>query len=347
MAKKKIETGYKISYSKLIDTLRNQKNLHNMLFFLSSQILLDEITDILGKKFIGKDYNPGKHLKKFYSDEADLNVILSESGNLGFFTEKKINLIKYVKKQGGRGIKKEDKKSLITYLKSPNPDTLLIIAVLDESISPAIFDELDVPEIRIFMVTKPSEKELTEWMKEKLREFKIEPNALEYLLSYIELSYDSAYEELNKLISFNADKGIITIDSINKCIGFTKDYDEMDFVKAILSRNISKAIAVYKNLYLKSDIELRLLGYLNNVFLNLSKLIDPSFDRRGNMMYELKLFKDYDEMLKLYLDYVRNINELKIKKGFDYICRTDLMVKYSKYDRYTVFTSLIHYLTNL
>ncbi len=347
MTKIKIETAYKISYSKLKDTLSSQKNPQNLLIFVNSRIVLEEITEILGKKFIGKDYNPKEHLKKFHSDEADLNEILSESGNLGFFSEKKINLIEYVKKQGGRGIKKEDKKSLLTYVKSPNPDTLLIIAVLDETISPSIFDELNVPEIRIFVVAKPSEQELKDWMTEKLPNYKLEPNVLEYLISHIELSYDSAYEELNKLIIYNADNEIITIDSVNKCIGFSKDYSETDFVKAILSKNTTKAIAIYKNLYLKSDIELRLLGYLNNVFFNLSKLIDPTFDRNSNLKFELKLFTDYEEMLKLYTDYVRNINELKIKKGFDYICRTDLMVKYSKYDRYTVFTSLIHNLTNL
>jgi DNA polymerase III delta subunit len=161
------------------------------------------------------------------------------------------------------------------------------------------------------------------------------------------MSYDAANEEINKLISYNADSELITIDSINKCIGFTKDYSELDFMKAILSRNTEKSIRIYKNLYLKSDIELRLLGYLNNMFINLSKLIDPSFDRNNNLTYELKLFTDPDEQIQLYFNYVRNINELKIKKGFDYICRTDLMVKYSKYDRYTVFTNLIHNLTNL
>lgn len=348
MAKSKnIEHGYKISYAKLKENISAAKDIRNILIFVNYQVILEEILNILGKKFIGNNYNPKTHLKKFYSDDSDLNSILSESGNLGFFSDKKINLIKYVKKAGARGIKKDDKKSLLSYIKSPNPDTLLIIAVMDESINPVIFDELDVPEMQIFMVTKPTEQELLQWMNEKLQTYKLEPNALEYLLSYIELSYDSAYEELNKLISYNAGSGLITTDSINKCIGFTKDYNEMDFVKAILTRNKTKAIAVYKNLYLKSDIELRLLGYLNNVFLGLSKLIDPSFDKNVNLKYELKLFADYEELKKLYFDFVRNINELKIKKGFDYICRTDLMVKYSKYDRYTVFTALIHNLTNL
>lgn len=344
---KKIEYGYKNSYSELIEKIKSEKIKGSILLFVYYRIILEEIIQTLGIKFIGKDYNAKDYLKKFYSDETDINKILSESGNLGFFSEKKINLVRYFKKAGGRGINKDFKESLLKYIKSPNPDTLLIIAVTDNSINPAIFSEFDIPEMKIYMLKEPTEQELLNWMKEKLKNYKIEPNALEHLLGYIEMSYDAANEEINKLISYNAESELITLDSINKCIGFTKDYSELDFIKAILSRNMEKAIRIYKNLYLKSDIELRLLGYLNNMFINLSKLIDPSFDRNINLTYELKLFKDSEEQKQLYFNYVRNINELKIKKGFDYICRTDLMVKYSKYDRYTVFTTLIYNLTNL
>ena len=344
---KKIEYGYKYSYTELKEKIKSAKVPTSILLFVNYRIILEEIIQMLGMKFIGKDYNPKDYLKKFYSDETDINKILSESGNFGFFSEKKIYLVKYFKKAGGRGIGKEFKDSLLKYISSPNPDTLLIITVTDNSVNPAIFSDFDVPEMKIYMVKEPSEQELLQWMKEKLKNYKTEPNALEHLLSYIEMSYDAANEEINKLISYNADSELITIDSINKCIGFTKDYSELDFMKAILSRNTEKSIRIYKNLYLKSDIELRLLGYLNNMFINLSKLIDPSFDRNKNLTYELKLFTDPDEQIQLYFNYVRNINELKIKKGFDYICRTDLMVKYSKYDRYTVFTNLIHNLTNL
>ncbi|MBN1634167.1 MAG: DNA polymerase III subunit delta [Ignavibacteria bacterium] len=347
MAKKKIEYSYKISYPALTEKIKSEKISGNYLFFIYNHVILEEIIQLIGMKFIGKDYHPKEHLKKFYSDEININKILSESNNLGFFSEKKINLVKYFKKAGTRGIKKEDKESILKYIKSPNPDTLMIIAVTDDSVNPTIFSDFDIPEMRIHMLKEPTEQKLLQWIREKLSGYKIEQNALEYLLGYIELSYDSANEEINKLISYNADSKVITIDSVNKCIGFTKDYSEMDFLKAILSRNMEKAIQIYKNLYLKSDIELRLLGYLNNMFSNLSKLIDPSFDRNKNLINELRLYTDFDEQKHLYFNYVRNINELKIKKGFDYICRTDLMVKFSKYDRYTVFTTLIHNLINL
>jgi len=347
LAKSKIETAYRISYPELKEKLSSSSKYDFILLFIYNEIILNEILDLIGKKFIGKNYDKKIHLNRYYSDESNLNKILSESSNIGFFTEKKINLLKYVKKTGARGLKKDDKDSLLKYIHSPNPDTVFVLAVTDKNVNPAVFSDMDVPGVNIYLMTEPTEDELLQWMREKLKGYSVEKETLETLLNYIELSYDSAEQEINKLISFNAESDKITIDSVKKCTGFSKEFSEMDFVKAILSRDSVRAIEIYKNLYLKSDVELKLLAYLNNVYTGMSKIISPEYKNITNPKYELKLFSESELMLKLYYGYVREINELKIKKVFDYICTTDIMIKYSKYDRYTVFIKLIYNLTKI
>jgi DNA polymerase III delta subunit len=62
---------------------------------------------------------------------------------------------------------------------------------------------------------------------------------------------------------------------------------------------------------------------------------------------ELKLWKDGYRMIKIYKDYLTGLNELKIKKAFDYIYLSDRALKHTQQDKQLVISNLIHNLINL
>ncbi|MCI0473856.1 MAG: hypothetical protein L0Y76_09775, partial [Ignavibacteria bacterium] len=147
----------------------------------------------------------------------------------------------------------------------------------------------------------------------------------------------------------------ITIDDINLCVGMTKDFNENNLFEAILNRNFEKAIGIYNNMSSKtaassSEVELRFIGYMNNLFIAMHKLRDAGMYGRSHdfrLFSELKLWKDGYRMIKIYKDYLSGLNELKIKKAFDYIYLSDRALKHTQQDKQLVISNLIHNLINL
>jgi DNA polymerase III delta subunit len=97
-------------------------------------------------------------------------------------------------------------------------------------------------------------------------------------------------------------------------------------------------------------VELRFIGYMNNLFIAMHKLRDAGMYGRSHdfrLFSELKLWKDGYRMIKIYKDYLSGLNELKIKKAFDYIYLSDRALKHTQQDKQLVISNLIHNLINL
>lgn len=343
---------YSISYNEFKKTVLD-KNLnkttggHNYLLFLFENCLLEEIIERLGKNFIGDKFNLNEHFKKYYSDEKDINDFLSEAGNLDFFTEKSIGLYIFTKSQYFRGLKKEDRESVKKYFQNPNPDKMIIFLINNKETNFTHFEDIINPNLGVYYIIPPTPIELKEWIKQQLSEYTIENGAIEKILEYINLSYDEVKEELDKLKNYTYKTKLIDVDSVNLCVGFSKEFDEKDFIKSILQRDINKAIQIYKNLALKPNFDLYVIGILNRIFVNISKIRDKNFQKSTNKQRELQIYSDFDEMIKLYYNYMSNLNELKIKSAFDYIYKCDKMLKTSIGEKFSIMTSLIYKIASL
>lgn len=321
--------------------------LHNYLLFLFENCLLEEVIEKLGNAFIGNEFNFNNHFKKYYSDETEINDLLSECENLSFFSEKSISLYIFTKTQNFRGLKKDEKGALKKYFLSPNPEKMIILLVNNSETNFSHFEDLINPNLGVYHILPPTVSELKEWMKQQLIDYRVEDSALEKILEYINLSYDEAKEELEKLKTFEYKTKVINTDSVNLCVGFSKEFDEKDFIKSVLKRDTDKAISIYKNLALKPNFELYVIGIFNRIFVNITKLLDKNFQKSNNKQRELQIYLDFSEMIQLYYNYMSNLNELKIKSAFDYIYKSDKMLKTSISDKYTIMATLIHKITNL
>lgn len=326
-----------------------------MLLFLSEKVLIKEIISDLAAEFIGKKYNPGENLKTFFSDETSIEEVINECSNLSFLSEKKIIIYRIVKKTGTRGMQKDAKTGFLNYLKNPNPDNLLILLNADKEFNFSNFEEFENTGIQIYVVSKDTQSELLEWCRDQLKGYEVDEDALIHLLQFVNPSYDEIFTEIEKLKTFCMDSQKITIKDVNLCVGMTKDFTEQNLFEAILNRNFEKAIEIYNNMSGKQtdsskEVELRFVGYMNNLFINIHKLQDPILKNMSegfNLYKELKLYKEGPKMYNLYKNYMSGVNELKIQRAFDYIYQTDKALKFSEKDKRLVINNLIHNLVNL
>jgi DNA polymerase III delta subunit len=350
MAKYNQGNGKKIKYSELLEKARSGKITNNIFLILNEKILLEELLIAIGEKFVGKSFDPKQHIRKFFSNDKQIEDVINECSNLGFFTEKKIVLFRIEKRPGVKGLSKDDKLALINYFKNSNPDTILILHVLDSEYTLSNFDEFKSEGITFHIKEETTPEEIIEWAKGKMEGYDVSEDALIQLLRYVNPSFDEVITEIDKLKAYSAITKKITIEDINLCVGLTRDFNENDFIAAVMSRDIKNALKIYDLLSLKEEIEIRLVSYLVSAFIAIYKMFDPKIkEYQGyNLNRELKLWgKNSDKMREIYENYKSATNELKIMKAFDYIYRADKAFKTSSPDKRAIFTALISNLASL
>ena len=326
-----------------------------MLLFLSEKVLTDEFLSELSYAFIGKDYNPKVNLQSFFADETPIDEVINECSNMSFLSDKKIILYKLVKKTGVRGINKEAKEGFINYAKNPNPDNMLVLLNGDKAFTFSNFEDFENTGINIYTVSTDFEEDMADWCRDRLKGYEVDHETLLHLLQFVNPSYDEISSEIEKLKTFCIDTKKVTLDDVNLCVGMTKDFNENNLFEAILKRNFEKAIGIYDNMSSKttassSEVELKFVAYMNNLFINLHKMQDPAIINMPegfDLFKELKLWKDGPRMYRLYKNYIKDLNILKIKKAFDYIYETDKTLKFTGKDKRLVINNLIHNLINL
>lgn len=356
----KVETKYTVSYKILIDTFEKGNVPNNILLSIKEKVLLDELINVICVSFGGNNFNSKDNLISFNAEDKQMDNVLNECSNVGLFSEKKIVVLKNVKK-----LLKDAKLSLIDYLKRPNPDSCLIMVSSDEEFAPEklfLFDPKSLTEssaenkltieknVKIFKVGEFSETEIVKWIEEKFDNYKISKDTLKHFLQFANTSFDEILSEIDKLKTFCWFTKEVTVDSVNLCNGIAKDFNEYDFIKAITGRKMDDALKIYDHISLKKDSEVYLVFLMNSAFVAINKLFDPNVSRLDGFMLkrELKIwYDDQEKLIPYYKEYRRTIPHEKMALAFDHIYSTDKLLKTSGGDRKTMMTSLIKNICSL
>ncbi|MDZ4710994.1 MAG: DNA polymerase III subunit delta [bacterium] len=358
MAKKIVK--YDISYKSLLETFQKKPAPNNILLSVKEKVLIDEMIRVIYQKFLSKESASSNDVVHFNADDRNIEAVINECSNLGLFSERKIVVLRNVKK-----LLKDAKLSLLDYLKKPNPDVCLVMIASGEDFEPDkifLYDAKAATDtasenkriieanVDIFYISEFSEEELIRWTEEKFDGYKITKDTIKHFLQFSNFSFDEIQSEIEKLKTFCFFTKEITNDSVNICNGIAREFSESDFISAILKRNIEHAIRIYSQISLKKDVEIFLLFLLNSAFIIVYKLFDPEVARlQGfNLKRELKLwFDDQERMLPAYKSYRDSIDADKIIVIFDILYKADKNFKSSGSDRQTTMISLINKICNL
>jgi len=356
----KTETKYLIPYKKLLENFRKDKIPNNILISVKEKVLLDELISVICENFGGKNFNTKDNLISFSAEDKQMDNVLNECSNIGLFSEKKVVVLKNVKK-----LLKDAKLSLIDYLKRSNPDSCLIMVSSDEELVVEkifLFDPKAVTEssaenkrtvdnsVKIFQVGEFSEQEIIKWIEDKFQGYKISSDTVKHFLQFTNYSFDEILSEIEKLKTFCWFTKEVTTDSVNLCNGISRDFNETDFIKAITERKMGDALKIYDHISLKKDSEVYLVFLMNTAFITINKLFDPNTAKLDGFMLkkELKLwFPDQEQLIPFYRNFRRSISQEKLRSAFDHIYTTDKLLKTSGGDKKTMMTNLIKNICSL
>ena len=302
------------------------------------------ITNILLKsiaeKFLENEKISDDNLRSYYADEKTFEDMMGESVNTGFFSAKKVLIYKNYKK-----LLKAERELFLRYLNDYNPDTLIIFHANDFA---DIKDNLiEHGSIKTISIKEFSEAELFNWLKEIFEGYQISDEDINYFISLSGGSVDELYNESEKVKIYSYDTKVITKEIIKLCAGISKDFDENDFLMAVISKNFDQAIKIYDKLALQKDIEIFLIYILSNAFMGIAKLFDPQINQYGRDLKRiLKLWFASDKLIYTLKDYKESTDLGKVKGHLQRIFDVDKQLKSSSPDKKNVITNLIFSLTN-
>ena len=311
--------------------------------------LLDELIGIAGKNFIGDKYNPAEHTKIFFTDDKNTEAVLSECSNVSFFVEKKIVHLKVVRKAGYRGFTKQENESLANYIKTNNPDSLLIISDNSDEFKSAQYSDLENAGAEVYSINSLSSEDFFEWVKDSFSDYEINEEDIKYFCAFLNSSVDQAKEEVEKLRTYCLDSKKISRGDINICIGVSHDFSEFDFVKAVLTNDSGKAFGIFKSISVKKDFAVYATYLLSTAFIAVAKIKAASISSMNpfEMKVALKIWNDSEKYISLYKNAAIEMNELKLKNAFDYIYEVELKLKSGDPDKELLISKLINDLVKI
>jgi len=329
-----------LSYKEFSLDIKKGQIPKNLILASKYKIITTTILKNITEKFLENEKISDDNLRYYYADEKTFDDMMGESVNTGFFSAKKVLVYRNFKK-----LLKAERELFVRYLNDYNPDTLIIFHAND--FADIKENLIEHGSIKTISIKEFSEAELFNWVKEVFEGYEIKDEDINYFISLSGGSVDELYNEAEKVKIYAIDKKVITKETIKLCAGISKDFDENDFLLAVISKDFDGAIKIYDKLALQKDIEIFLIYMIGNAFMGIAKLFDPQSQQYGRDLKRiLKLWFASDKLIETLKIYKESTNLGVVKGHLQRIFDVDKQLKSTSPDKKNVITNLIFSLTN-
>lgn len=211
------------------------------------------------KKIVKENQFKEEEIIHYDLEEIELEKALEDLDTYSFLTEKKGIVIDHLE-----SLKQEENKKeiehLLKYIENPNPDYLLILTARKLNNTYKLTKELK-KKCKYIQV----EINLKSFIKEELKEYKINDNTISFLIEYCQNDGTKISNEIEKLKNYKYEEKEITKEDIEtiviKKLGDSKDLT-FAFSKSIATKDKKQALKEYQEL-LNYNIEpLSIIGLL-------------------------------------------------------------------------------------
>jgi len=294
------------------NTLRNdilQRRFKPIYLFMGDEsYFIDVLTDLLADTVLTeteKDFN----MLTFYGVDADVNLIISSARRFPMMSEYQLIIVKEAQNL--------DKFELLDlYAKNPMPSTILVINYKHGTVDKrkAVVKSI-LKTGEIFESKKLYENQIPafiqSWLKEK--GIGIDEKSAQMLTDFVGNDISKLIPQLQKLeLSLPEGERRITSILIEKNVGISKDYNNFELQKAIISKNVVVAnrIVDYFDKNPKENPMIATIAVLFNYFSNLLECFWLSRKDEQSIMNALNMRSAY--FVRDYMTGLRNYNAQKV-----------------------------------
>lgn len=270
---------------------------------------IDQISDLLVENVLTneeKDFN----LLTFYGVDSDVNNIIASARRFPLMAEYQLIIIKEAQEL--------DKFDLLdVYAKKPLKSTILVINYKHKKVDGrrALVKNINGNGGVVFESKKLYDNQVPPYIKSYFAAKKIiiDDKSAQMITDFVGNDISKLNQELLKLeISLPKDNNTITSDLVEKNIGISKDFNNFELLKAVISKDVVAAnrIANYFDKNPKDNPTIVTISLLFNYFSNLLECFWLPQKNEQSVMSSLGLKSAY--FARDYMSGLRNYNAMKV-----------------------------------
>jgi len=185
-------------------------------------------------------------------DEVSLGNVIHDALTPPFMTEEKVIIVKNPKfLSSDKSLTDQETQEVINYLNKPMDSTILIINAVNVKLD----ERLEIVKKLKKVANVSDNKELTEiefygWLKRQCEslDVEIEEDAVRTFYNTVGKNMMNAKNELDKLVAYVGEKGLITSSIVGKVVVKEIQNDVFALSNAIIEQNREKIINLYRDL---------------------------------------------------------------------------------------------------
>ena len=227
-------------------------------------------------------------------------------------------------------MKTSDKMLIAEYVQNPVPSTILVLTAdkIDErtKANKMISDKA----VKIICRSPYSSFDVLKWLNVETRKRKIimDNDSKELFTRSIELDYQLAANELEKLIIYTKGKGSITIEDIKETVGKSRTNKVFDLQNEIGKRNLKSSLTILENMISNNESAVFVIIMLSTFFRTLWRVKALQKKNLSNSEIENRyLHEVFYKYRKDYITFAKNYSKKAIRKIFSLLLQADIDAK--------------------
>ncbi len=232
------------------------------------QYSIDKILALLIKKYVRDDAR-SFDFDTLYGDDTKAENILQVMDMLPFISARRVVIIKSFDKLSAAELKRT-----ADYFANPAPDTIAILTAEKIDKRQKVFKNIADKGIVVECKQPYSTANISGWLKNELRvkNARMDASAINAFVNSIELDYQVASNELEKIVLLSGDNKIISRETVIQSLSGTRNNTVYDLQKTLGMRDLKGSLKIADNLDNNDESYVFLISVITNLFMTLWKM---------------------------------------------------------------------------
>lgn len=227
-------------------------------------------------------------------------------------------------------LKVSDKNLIAEYVQNPVPTSILVLTAEKIDERTKVNKMISEKAIKIICRSPYNSTDILNWLNAEIRVKKIlmDNDSKELFTRSVELNYQLAANELEKLIIYTKGKGSITIEDVKETVGKSRTNKIFDLQNEIGKRNLKKSLTILENMIANNESAVFVIIMLSTFFRTLWRVKALQKSNLSNSEIENRHLPEvFYKFRKDYITFARNYSKVTIKEIFSLLLQADIDAK--------------------
>lgn len=305
-------------------------------FVGEEDFLKDESIGLLTKKLVDpstREFN----FDLLYGGETDGATVVDIASSYPMMAERRCVILRDI-----QHCSPKDRKVLLNYVGNPTQSTCLILVGPKVDLRKGFYKELS-KKTTMVQFWPLFDNQIPAWIRKHVQEKgkQIDPEALVALQNLVGSNLQELANEIDKLVTYCAEKNLIEKEDVKKVVGGTKPYSVFDLADAVAGKKLSPSLQILNTLLESGESEVGVVWMLTKHFTTLAKVYQLQIDGfKGEAI--ARQVRIRPSLMNQYLQQVRHLSAQQLERVFQLLLEADTNLK-SSYQAPRIIMELLVY----